>query len=83
LVRVRGGIYGDNKPDEVLDRSGSDLVDSKVTHPEWTKYKTRLKFEGDSTQIKIDRIYANHSRGVQPAVVDIGEDMRLYPHIPS
>lgn len=83
LVRVRGGIYADNKPDEVTTREGSDFVDSKVTHPEWTKYKTRIKFLGDSTQIKINRIYANHSKGVQPAVVDIGEDMRLYPHIPS
>ena len=83
LVKVQGGVYGDNKPDEVTTRSGSYLVDRKVTHPKWTKYKTRLKFKGDSTQIKIHRIYGNHPNGVQPATVDIGEDMRLYPHIPS
>lgn len=83
LVRVQGGIYADNKPDEVLNRSGGYFVEKKVTHPTWTKYKTRLKFQGDSTQIKIHRIYANHTLGVQPATLDIGEDMRLYPHIPS
>ena len=83
LVKVQGGVYGDNKPDEVTTRSGGYLVDKKVTHPKWTKYKTRLKFKGDSTQIKIHRIYGNHPAGVQPATLDIGEDMRLYPHIPS
>lgn len=82
-VKVAGGIYGDNKPDEVLTRVGSYLVDRKVTHSTWTKYKTRLKFQGDSTQIKIHRIHVNQSFGVQPATLDIGEDMRLYPHIPS
>lgn len=83
LVKVQGGIYADRKPDEVSTRIGGYLVDSKVTHPTWTKYKTRLKFQGDSTQIKIHRIHVNNSKGVQPATVDIGEDMRLYPHIPS
>ena len=83
LVKVQGGVYGDNKPDEVTTRSGGYLVDKKVTHPKWTKYKTRLKFKGDSTQIKIHRIYGNRPAGVQPATLDIGEDMRLYPHIPS
>ena len=83
LVRVQGGIYADNKPDEVLNRSGGYFVEKKVTHPTWTKYKTRLKFQGDSTQIKIHRIYANHTSGVSNATLDIGEDMRLYPHIPS
>lgn len=83
LVKVQGGVYGDNKPDEVTTRSGGYLVDRKVTHPKWTKYKTRLKFQGDATQIKIHRIYGNHPAGVQPATLDIGEDMRLYPHIPS
>lgn len=83
LVKVQGGVYGDNKPDEVTTRSGGYLVERKVTHPKWTKYKTRLKFQGDATQIKIHRIYANHPKGVQPATLDIGEDMRLYPHIPS
>lgn len=83
LVRVQGGVYGDNKPDEVTTRSGGYFVDRKVTHPTWTKYKTRLKFQGDATQIKIHRIFVNHPNGVQPATLDIGEDMRLYPHIPS
>lgn len=83
LVKVSGGIYKDNKPDAVLTRVGSYIVDSKVTHPTWTKYKTRLKFQGDATQIKISRIYVNHPNGVHPATLDIGEDMRLYPHIPS
>lgn len=83
LVKVSGGIYKDNKPDAVLTRVGSYIVDSKVTHPTWTKYKTRLKFQGDATQIKIHKIYANRPNGTQPATLDIGEDMRLYPHIPS
>lgn len=83
VVNTVGGVYGDNKPDEVTTRKAPYIVERKTTHPTWTKYKTRVKFVGDSTQVKFYVIKANHVNGVQPATLDIGEDMRLYPHIPS
>lgn len=83
MVKTAGGIYGDNKPGEVTTRTNSYIVDNKITHPTWTKYKTRVKFVTDSTRVKFYRIFVNHVNGVQPATLDIGEDMRLYPHIPS
>ena len=82
-VIVSGAIYGDEKPDTVSKNVGVNLIANKTTHPTWTKYKTRLKFTENVSKIKIHQIYANHPNGVQPATVDIGEDMRLYPHIPS
>lgn len=77
-----GGIVGDNRPDFVSS-AGAHLVSSKKTHPKWTKYKTRIKFKDGVRRVSIRTIYGNHQNGVQPATVDIGEDMRLYPHIPS
>ena len=77
-----GGIVGDNRPDFVSS-SGIYLVSYKKTHPKWTKYKTRIKFNDGVRRVSIRTIYANHKTGVQPATLDIGEDMRLYPHIPS
>ena len=76
-VNVTGGIYADNKPDTVLNRYGGFIVDTKVVHSKWIKYKTRIKFSTESTKIKFNRIIVDGS------TVDIGEDMRLYPHIPS
>lgn len=78
----RGAITGDNSPDSV-SRSGSYLVFRKITHPKWTKYKTRIRFKEGVRRVYIGRIYANQPNGVQPAILHIGEDMRLYPHIPS
>lgn len=77
-----GTIHGDNRPDFVSSAS-TYLVSSKKTHPEWTKYKTRIKFKDGVRRVSMRTIYANHWNGVQPATLDIGEDMRLYPHIPS
>lgn len=77
-VSVYGGIYGDNKPDEVLNRYGGYIIDNKVVHSTWTKYKTRVKFQGDQTRVRVYKLIVSDS-----ATVDIGEDMRLYPHIPS
>lgn len=77
-----GGINGDNPPDYVSS-SGTYLVSSKITHPKWVKYKTRIRFKAGVRRVYIANIYGNHSNGVQPATLDIGEDMRLYPHIPS
>lgn len=77
-----GAINGDNRPDFVSSAS-TYLVSSKKTHPEWTKYKTRIKFKDGVQRVSMRTIYANYRNGVQPATLDIGEDMRLYPHIPS
>lgn len=77
-VSVYGGIYGDNKPDEVLNRYGGYIIDNKVVHSTWTKYKTRVKFKGDQTRVRVYKLIVSDS-----TTVDIGEDMRLYPHIPS
>ena len=77
-----GSIVGDNSPDFVSS-SGVYLVSYKKTHPKWTKYKTRIKFNDGVRRVSIRTIYGNHPKGVQPATLDIGEDMRLYPHIPS
>lgn len=82
-TKISGGIYRDEKPGTVLTRTGAYPIDNKITHPTWTKYKTRLKFIDNPTKIQIGTIYANHPNGTQPATLDIGEDMRLYPHIPS
>nr|DAQ76521.1 MAG TPA: hypothetical protein [Caudoviricetes sp.] len=77
-----GAIVGDNPPDFVSS-DNTYLITKKITHPKWTKYKTRIRFNEDVRRVWIASIYANHGSGVQPATVDIGEDMRLYPHIPS
>ena len=82
LAVQSGAINGDNRPDFVSSAS-TYLVSSKKTHPEWTKYKTRIKFKDGVQRVSMRTIYANHPAGVQPATLDIGEDMRLYPHIPS
>lgn len=54
-----------------------------TVNPTWTKFKTRVTFLDFISKIKIHAISVKNPSGDQTATVDVGEDMRLYPHAPS